>query len=92
MDKTVLYDRELLSKIRESAKAEGELSEQDKLLMQGGTGSYRLTRSDREALSAKKPDDEWLDGMEDGPYEDDPYEDGEHGGASKKRGRRRDPQ
>lgn len=83
MDKTVLYDRELLSRIRESAKKEGELSEQDKLLMQGGTGSYRLTRSEPKAIPAKKTDDEWLD---DGPYEEDPYEDGE---PDAKRGRRR---
>ena len=88
MDKTVLYDRELLSRIRESAKKEGELSEQDKLLMQGGTGSYRLTRSEPKAAPAKSADDEWLDGLDDGPYEEDPYEDGE-GKPDGKRGRRR---
>ena len=88
MDKTVLYDRELLSRIRESAKKEGELSEQDKLLMQGGTGSYRLTRSEPKAAPAKPADDEWLDGLDDGPYEEDPYEDGD-GEPDGKRGRRR---
>lgn len=88
MDKTVLYDRELLSRIRESAQKEGELSEQDKLLMQGGTGSYRLTRSEPKAAPAKRADDEWLDGLDDGPYGEDPSEDGD-GEPDGKRGRRR---
>lgn len=89
MDKTVLYDRELLSRIRHSAAREGELSEQDQLLMQGGTGSYHLSRSVRNA--APKPaeppkrsaDDEWIDGEP----EDDPYVDGP---ADAPRGRRKD--
>ena len=78
MDKTVLYDRELFNRIRESAGKEGGLSEQDQLLMQGGTGSYRLSRSVRDAApkpaepSGRSVDDDWIDEEP----EDDPYVDG----------------
>lgn len=78
MDKTVLYDRELFNRIRESAGKEGGLSEQDQLLMQGGTGSYRLSRSVRDAApkpaepSGRSADDDWIDEEP----EDDPYVDG----------------
>lgn len=78
MDKTVLYDRELFNRIRESAGKEGGLSEQDQLLMQGGTGSYRLSRSVRGAApkpaepSGRSADDDWIDEEP----EDDPYVDG----------------
>ena len=78
MDKTVLYDRELCNRIRESAGKEGGLSEQDQLLMQGGTGSYRLSRSVRDAApkpaepSGRSADDDWIDEEP----EDDPYVDG----------------
>lgn len=88
LDKTVLYDRELLNRIRESAGKEGNLSEQDQLLMQGGTGSYRLSRTVRN--TAPKPaepaqrsaDDDWIDEEP----EDDPYVDGP---ADAPRGRRK---
>lgn len=78
MDKTVLYDRELFNRIRESAGKEGSLSEQDQLLMQGGTGSYRLSRSVRDAApkpatpARRSADDDWIDEEP----EDDPYVDG----------------
>ena len=78
MDKTVLYDRELFNRIRESAGKEGGLSEQDQLLMQGGTGSYRLSRSVRDAApkpatpARRSADDDWIDEEP----EDDPYVDG----------------